>query len=1032
MTYIRGAYRQATGDDGEVAAQYLRPDTTWSAIAETYRSGLGQAVTIAQVLWVRGKSTSPNDAQRVYLVIEQELDVADLEFFARHDFDVRRFKFDLPQASVAKEFSGYQERFRGLLGIESERALRLLHKTQSAKNLGDLNVFLRDFMLDEPETFAVAQRLVDEFVELNDAHQAVVTAREQIKLLEKAEVLELERQKQSSSRGVLDEVSLGVEHFREDIRYKLLEERQRELLEELRISQGKHAQLKADAQSENDLLQALRRQRGEEGGNVIEELERQKREAEELKPERLKRRELASDACQVLGWDMPQDVVEFVKRTEDAKARVAAAAERAETLQARRDAAKAAVDEAAAQLQQVKGEVDSMERQPSNIPAPYLEARARLAEAVGLQDQQLPFAGELIEVRKNEGAWRGAIERVLRGFALSILVAEKDYAKVSTYLNETHTGMRLVYHRMIPHTASAQTVQPNALFSKLEIAKCEQAAWLRESLKADYSDFICVDFKDFSRTRRGVTMQGQVRHNSTRHEKNDRYRVDDRRQWVLGFDNKEKLALFKERAFELAQSVVDLQKSLQAVEQEQRDEREQDRACIYLQNLSWSDVDVGSLLTKVKQLEEQIALELEKRPDLAVLDGKIKKQEGKCTGANEARDAEAAKELRLSADVLSVAKQLDEQSKKLLGVALTPTQRQSLEARLAQASTAVTLDNLDRVVNSVDRTLDAEIKSFDLSIAQLGNDIAAVFLKFNNLWPAKSGGLDPTMAAATEYFAKLEELRKDGLHKFEDRFFQLLQEQSVQNVTLLSSKLEQERSAIRTRMDLVNESLLTAPYNPGTHLTIETDDKTLEEVRQFKVSLRDAFSHTFGTDREQAEARFEVLRALVRRLGSQELVDQRWRSLVLDVRQHVEFVAREIEDDTGKEVDVFYSGAGKSGGQRQKLTSTCLAAALRYQLGGQDRALPVFSTVVLDEAFDKTDPEFTSMAMNIFKTFGFQMVVATPMKSVMTLEPFIGGACFVENRDRKTSKVLRIDYDSTSRRLNLPNGLAHASETAVT
>lgn len=32
-------------------------------------------------------------------------------------------------------------------------ALRLLHKTQSAKNLGDLNTFLRDFMLDKPETF---------------------------------------------------------------------------------------------------------------------------------------------------------------------------------------------------------------------------------------------------------------------------------------------------------------------------------------------------------------------------------------------------------------------------------------------------------------------------------------------------------------------------------------------------------------------------------------------------------------------------------------------------------------------------------------------------------------------------------------------------------------------------------------------------------------------------------------------------------------------------------------------------------------
>src|SRR5258708_16578319 len=62
-------------------------------------------------------------------------------------------------------------------------ALRLLHKTQSAKNLGDLNTFIRDFMLEKPETFEVADRLVVEFAELNAAHQGVATARDQVQTL---------------------------------------------------------------------------------------------------------------------------------------------------------------------------------------------------------------------------------------------------------------------------------------------------------------------------------------------------------------------------------------------------------------------------------------------------------------------------------------------------------------------------------------------------------------------------------------------------------------------------------------------------------------------------------------------------------------------------------------------------------------------------------------------------------------------------------------------------------------------------------
>lgn len=225
--------------------------------------------------------------------------------------------------------------------------------------------------------------------------------------------------------------------------------------------------------------------------------------------------------------------------------------------------------------------------------------------------------------------------------------------------------------------------------------------------------------------------------------------------------------------------------------------------------------------------------------------------------------------------------------------------------------------------------------------------------------------------------------------------------------------------------------LLTAPFNPGTHLVIDTLPREGDEVRQFKQTLRDALSHSLSSQGGQAdeavsaaaEQRFALLNQLVKRLASQETSDRHWRALVLDVRQHVEFMARELDDETGGEIEAYRSGAGKSGGQRQKLTSTCLAAALRYQLGGRDRARPSFATVVLDEAFDKADADFTRTAMNIFTAFGFQMIVATPLKSVMTLEPFIGGACYVHNNDRRTSSVLRIDYDRQNKRLDFPHQL---------
>ncbi len=260
----------------------------------------------------------------------------------------------------------------------------------------------------------------------------------------------------------------------------------------------------------------------------------------------------------------------------------------------------------------------------------------------------------------------------------------------------------------------------------------------------------------------------------------------------------------------------------------------------------------------------------------------------------------------------------------------------------------------------------------------------------------------------------------DGLPRHENRFFDLLQTQSKNNLLALQRHAAEAYKGIRQRMDEVNASLEQVAFNRGTVLTIEVSDRRLPEVQAFQQQLRSVLAQQQTEDRALAEAQFDTLRGLVARLGAQDPEQRRWREQVLDVRLHVEFVGVELDAQTRQQIEIYRSGAGKSGGQRQKLATTCLAAALRYQLGGEDGELPRYCAVVLDEAFDKADNEFTALAMNIFENFGFQMIVATPLKSVMTLEPFIGGACFVEISGRHTSGVLLVEYDDEANRLRLP------------
>jgi uncharacterized protein YPO0396 len=1028
MTYVRGAWAQQTSEGGEHVAQYLRAGTTWSAIAETYENARGEVVVLGQVLWVRGNSSAASDVRKLYLVLRRAFDLRELEFFAKNDFDVRRFKAELPDAFVKDEFSPYQERFRSLLGIDSERALRLLHKTQSAKNLGDLNVFLRDFMLDPPETFLIADRLVNEFGELNAAHQAVVAAKRQIETLVPARTAFDEMARQRNQKSVLDELGVGLDAFCEQQRAALLARRIEELTVQAAGLEAESVTLRGDEERERQKLIELDLRRQGLGGGLLEQLSTQLRQSEAERPRREHKRGQLGAACQALGWSFPESAAAFTQRVADARARLLAARESAAELVQRRDALKQKQRETDTAFAEVRAEIVAMERQRSNIPSRMLAVRGAMAEALGLAEEMLPFAGELIEVKPEASQWRGAIERVLHGFAQSLLVDDRQYSAVSSYLNDHHIGERLVYFRTLPHREARQLPSASSLSRKLDLAPGPHAAWLGEEL-AQHFDYECAEtLAQLQRAPRAITREGQVKHSGVRHEKDDRRRVDDRSRWVLGFDNKEKLELYKARAAELGGQLAMLNVQLEGVESEGDEYQQQLFHCQTLSNMSWEELDLGALLARIEDLRESISRETRARPEIAELEAEVAAQKRVHGAAVDSLNQAEGRRHAVLDRIERHRRTLDGLGPEHLSIRITSVQRAGLEQRFALASKPATLETLDALKTEILRRLTSDVNAIQVQMVELKNQVEQRFAEFNRLWPAESGGLDATLASAGDYFSRLERLESDGLPRYEERFLQLLREQSDQNLTLLSHRLDQERSAIKSRLELVNESLLTAAFSPGTHLVIDPVDKLSEEVRVFKQSLREALSQSFRDgDAALAERRFLVLSELVRRFASQDTADKNWKSLVLDVRQHVEFIAREL-DESDREVEVYRSGAGKSGGQRQKLAATCLAAALRYQLGGQDRALPCFATVVLDEAFDKADAEFTTMAMNIFKTFGFQMVVATPLKSVMTLEPFIGGACFVHIKDRKSSSILTIDYDEGQKRLILPDGVGSGAE----
>lgn len=1019
ISYVRGAWaEQKEGDTGSIATQYLRNGTSWSALALTYANEKGETITIAQILSIKGNSNNNNDIKRHFFVFNSAFDLKELSGF---DLDIRKLKQRLGDgAFIYDEFKPYADRFCRSLGIESDRALRLLHKTQSAKNLGDLNTFLRDFMLDKPGTFDAAERLVTEFAELSEAHHSVVTARKQIHLLAPACEQYNEHNQLLADKQSLEQLKSSLDTYKEMVRRKLLTQKSQDLETQIDAATGDVKQKELDAELADLKLKDLEAQHRDLGGEKITSWEREIVDLEKQRDQRLVKMAQAKTACQALGWQMAASAEAFALMTNKAKHVVENWQIEASEIRDKQMQQGAHKAEVAKRLEATAAELQALRRQPSNIPAQMLDMRQRLSDAVGLSEQALPFVGELLEVKAAESAWEGAIERLCHSFALSLLVEERHYNKVSAYVNSTDLRGKLIYYLTVASEKKQRPAVPfNSVITKLNIKEGTHKQWLEEELKSRF-DYLCVTSMQAMRSEdRAITQEGMIRHGKTRHEKDDRRTINDRRNFVLGFDNLEKRNLFEQAVKELQNQLAAIDVEIAAMRQAERKKQDEALLCQTLSNLQWQEIDISLLLERMKDIAELLEQARKKNNDLEKLAKQRETQRKLLQTINNQLIESKVKCKKLLDDLAACLKQLNTLTTYLESHTISDEQHNSLHKRFCGVAAEVaTLESLDRQAVRVERELSSEAARLAEKISALKQSIEQAFLSFKQLWPSEGSEIDATLQSAADFLAILRRLEADGLPAYEQRFFELLETQSHQNLAALNTHLIQARKAIHERMGFVNESLSRAHFNPGTYLYIQISDRQLVQVREFKQEINNALDYAWSDDREISEKRFQILQQLVKRLASEEPEQKRWRELVLDVRQHVEFIGQE-KDSEGKEVEVYRSGAGKSGGQRQKLATTCLAAALHYQLSRTEQGVPSYAAVVLDEAFDKADNEFTALAMNIFNNFGFQMIVATPLKSVMTLEPFVGGACFVDINDRKHSSVLALEYDTESQQIVL-------------
>jgi uncharacterized protein YPO0396 len=1006
--YVRGVY----GSDIDGTNKYLRGGgPTWSAIGCTWETGHGRVVTAVAMFHYADAAVDTASMVKTYTVHERHFDIGELEqLYAQNNFRRDRIKvvYPEPDSHYGRSFSEYQATLMRLFGIRSEAGLALLARAKAAKNIGSLDGFVRGSMLERPVTFEIADRLCTDFAEIDQLYRTVLDQKARADHL--APVPDLYVKYKNADVQQVDAARLldGPLHaYVLGLRRGLIDGR----LDDIEAEQIRLADVLAEhdrtIKAREIFVEQLADQIRDVDGGAFQRLEQECATAAEQLERTRARHERFEQLCAEAGYPVPAILTEYQALRTGAAADLETANAEMPGVSDAAYAAGAALNDARKALAACEAELRSLETRQSSIPAYQNDIRAQISRETGVPVDEMPYAAELIDIKPEHRHWQLAAERVLRGFGLTMLVPHRHIEVVKAYVNDHDMRGRVTLSE-VP-AEPERRVQPRereTLLTKIDLAAHPMANWVWNRIANGFAA-VCVSHpRELQRHSHAVTQQG-LEHQRGRFTKNDDPRYKLRTSWILGIDNKAKIDAYREQQLQL-QGDVDVKIADADKTAGLRDALKHRQEILgQLANApAWTDIDV---LSYERDLARRTAILDAARPgNQQIIELRSQLDQEKIQ-LNQLRDNRAKDKVLADRHSLDGEQLLDQRQRidnKLNGLApVTEQDRDLLEARFPQHE--LVLDRLESLQSRVENNISQEISKAREARDQAQLTMEKLFTGYLATWTDEAVDLKDDVSYAPEFVARYQEIMNKGLPQRQEQFRQRLDNDAVERLVLLLQAIDEERKSIRRRVDHVNASLATTVYNTtdgGTFLSIDYSESATADAKAFRAHVTDAFADAGAAPSDrQRKRQFDALRAIIAKFTNVE--DRRWKENVLDVRKAFAFHGKEI-NSSGETVRSWWNTNSNSGGEQEKIVAFCLAAALSYQLSGDHDRYPNFGSIMLDEAFSKSDEVFTDQAMAAFTAFGFQLILAAPVRIAPVLEPYLGGLMLVKKtEDPNTRRI---------------------------
>lgn len=1022
-SYFFGNYGQQQEGDSGIASLRLRGKGARSVLLATFNNVDNRIVTLFQVRYYSGE-----ELKVVFGISYKPLTIS--ENF--NEFDSKGVwrkhlekEFNSGSKNRFIEFfdgpNAYQEKMIKVFGMRSDKALTLFNQIVGVKVLDDLDTFIRGNMLEEQSAEEKYQELRGSFQSLMDAKTNIDKTKEQIKQLKPIDELANELQNVEKEIKELEhEKSLAAYWF---------------TTRTIELCDDVLDRCKSDLQKNENEINSLKRKkegleeqkstlevaiRTDADGQAIKKLEK---DIEDLTEERDKRKG-ESDAynklAQKLGFTLEPDASTFDKNRVQAK-------KEKERLQKQID------DELSEEKRHIQNELDKigedikqhvetikfLREHKNNISGRVAEIRDEILENIGATTEEIPFVGELISVKDDEREWEFAIERILHNFALRLIVPEKYYRKVNEYVNGHNLKGRIVYHRYNGAESLREFenrhLREDSLLKKIDLNKSKYIEWLEDRLYAEFN-YACVDtLDDFNHlSEKAVTKEGLIKSKGGKHEKDDRPEIHQRQNYVLGWDNREKIAAYKKNYDELCNQHKECKEKLTQLEKEKGElEKRRDTLFDLSRYEKFSEIDwqlcaqeinkkseqkkkLEKTNNKIKVLQNQLEnVKLSLKENDTQIENLNKKQ-----GAVENRIENIQQKRKENVDAILLMKKVDTDEFEAKYPDLQSIELEGLDAKRTsiQSSLGERIKNLNGIKNKKEADCNDKIRSFKYPSDEITS-------KYRD-WRSDVNSLPDSVDFVNEYQLFLKRLYDEDLPSFEGRFNKYLQETIANNVSAFQMFFKNWKDSIDRTVNQLNSRLKDIIFNAdfNTYIQLESNRKLNVDVSEFQKLLSDAMPnmHKVNSTIDGKRLHFEQhIEPLMLRLE-----DEQWRKNVMDVRGWSTYKAVEYFKEDDQKRNTFESMGQLSGGEKAQLTYTILGSAIAYQFGltkqGYDSS---FRFIAIDEAFRAQDEEKAHYLISLCKQLHLQLLVVTPSDNIHIVENDISFVHYVERKKDNRSVV---------------------------